>query len=520
MSKYLMAIDAGTGSVRAVIFDINGNQISVGQKEWTHLSDPRYPGSMNFDVEKNYDLFISCISTAIKKAGINGKDIAAVSSTSMREGIVLYDKNGNELWACANVDARAVEEASQLKEISHDLEKEIYEISGQTFALGALPRILWVKNNMPEVYEKVSAITMLNDWIIYRLTGVLSLEPSNGCTTGMFSLERRKWETTIAKKCGLKDDIYPVVNESGTVVGKVSKDVAFETGLSQECIVVSGGGDAQLGCVGVGVVKPGQTALFGGSFWQLEYNVDKPITDKEFRIRVNCHAVPGVWQYELLAFFPGLIMRWFRDAFCQLEKLVEAQTGIDAYYLMDKAASSVSPGSNGLMCTFSDVMNYISWKHAAPSFINFSTDADKFDKKVFYRAIMENAALVTLGHAKIVESVTGKYPEDIIFASGASKSDLWCSIVADVLGTQIRVPKIKEAAALGTAICAGVGAGIYQSVVETASKFCSIEKVYEPDLENHKIYSEVFDRWQEVYKTELENSDKGLTTHMWKAPGL
>jgi autoinducer 2 (AI-2) kinase len=475
---------------------------------------------MNFDIEKNFELLMLCISIAIKNAGIDGKDIAAISSASMREGIVLYDKDGKELWACANVDARAVEEVSQLKAISDDIEKEIYEVSGQTFALGALPRILWVKNNLPDVYEKVSDITMINDWIVYRLTGVLSLEPSNGCTTGMFSLKERKWQTSIAKKCGLKDNIYPEVNESGTAVARVKKDIADKTGLSQSCIVVSGGGDAQLGCIGVGAVKPGQAALFGGSFWQLEYNVDAPITDKEFRIRVNCHAVSDVWQYELLAFFPGLIMRWFRDSFCQLEKLIESQTGVDAYYLMDKAASHVPPGSNGLICTFSDVMNYISWKHAAPAFINFSIDSERFDKKVFYRAIMENAALVTLGHAKIIESITGKYPKDIIFASGASKSNLWCSIVSDVLGTVIRVPKIKEATALGTAICAGVGAGIYSSISEGAEKFCTIEKVYEPNAENNKIYKEIFDKWRQVYKTELENADKGLTNHMWKAPGI
>jgi autoinducer 2 (AI-2) kinase len=173
MNKYLIAIDAGTGSVRAVIFDIEGNQLSVEQKEWTHLCDPRYPGSMNFDVDYNYKLFTSCIASAIKKAGISGKDITAISSTSMREGIVLYDKNGNEVWACANVDARASEEVGQLKRISDKLEKDIYGVSGQTFALGALPRILWVKNNMPDVYEKVSAVTMLNDWILYRLTGIL-----------------------------------------------------------------------------------------------------------------------------------------------------------------------------------------------------------------------------------------------------------------------------------------------------------------------------------------------------------
>jgi autoinducer 2 (AI-2) kinase len=336
----------------------------------------------------------------------------------------------------------------------------------------------------------------------------------------MFSLKDRKWDLEIVKKCGLKEGIYPVVYESGTAIGKVRKNVADETGLSKECIVVSGGGDAQLGCVGIGVVKQEQAALFGGSFWQLEYNVDKPVVDREFRIRVNCHAVPGIWQYELLAFFPGLIMRWFRDSFCQLEKLVEAETGIDAYYLMDKAASKVPPGSNGLMCTFSDVMNYISWKHAAPSFINFAINVENFDRKVFYRAIMENAALVTLGHAKIIESVTGKYPKDIIFASGASKSSLWCSIVADVLNTQIRVPKVKEAAALGTAICAGVGAGIFGSIAETAGKFCVIEKTYEPNPENSKIYQEIYDKWREVYKTQMDIADKGLTNYMWKAPGI
>lgn len=520
MSKYLMAIDAGTGSIRAVIFDLNSNQVSVEQKEWTHLSDPKYPGSMNFDIKRNYNLVVSCISGAIKKAGINGKNITAISTTSMREGIVLYDKNGEEIWSCANVDARAIKEVGQLKAISSGLEEEIYAVSGQTFALSALPRLLWVKNNMPEVYDKVSAITMINDWIVYRLTGVLSMEPSNGCTTGMFSLKNRCWDTAIVKKCGLKDDIFPTVFKSGTPVGKVKKDVADTTGLSQDCIVVSGGGDAQLGCVGVGAVLPEQVVLFGGSFWQFEYNVDKPVTDKECRIRVNCHVVPGVWQYELIAFYPGLIMRWFRDAFCQLEKLVESQTSVDAYYLLDKEACNVPPGSNGLICIFSDVMNYISWKHAAPSFINFSIDAENFDKKVFYRSIMENAALVSLGHAKIVESITGEYPKDVIFASGASKSDLWCSIVADVLGAQVRVPKIKEATALGTAICAGVGAGIYDNIVETALKFCNFDKTYEPNIKNHEIYSELFERWQKLYKRELENSDKGLTDHMWKAPGL
>ncbi len=520
MHNYLLAIDAGTGSVRAVIFDLEGNQIAASQQEWTHLADPQVPGSMEFDVDSNFRHILNCTTQVIHAAGIQGNQIIALSTTSMREGIVLYDTEGKELWACANVDARAVQEVSQLKTMAPDLEKQIYGQSGQTFALGALPRILWVKNNLPECYEKAACVTMLNDWIVYRLCGELSVEPSNGCTTGMFSLKDRQWDPEIAVACGLKNDIFPVVHESGTVIGKVSAAIAAHTGLSEECLVVAGGGDAQLGCIGVGAVLPGQAALFGGSFWQLEYNVDHPTTDPACRVRVNCHAVPGLWQHELIAFFPGLVMRWFRDAFCQLEKYMEAQTGIDAYTLLEKEARDVPAGSNGMMCVFSDVMNYISWKHAAPAFINFSLDPDKFNKAVFYRAIMENAALVTLGHAKLIETLTGRYPQEIIFASGASKSELWCTIVADVLGVRINVPKVREATALGAAICAGVGAGIYEGIAETGARFAAIEKTYEPNPENHRLYAGLFEKWQQVYRTQLADSDAGLTEHMWKAPGL
>lgn len=520
MKKYLMAIDAGSGSIRAIIFDLDTNLIAFEQEEWTHLSNPKYPGSMDFDIKKNYGLTISCISGAVKKAGINGNDIIALSATSMRDGIVLYDKNGKELWACANVDARAFNEVKTLKNISPSFEKENYNISGQTFVLGSIPRLLWVKNNMPEVYDKVATITMINDWITYRLTGILSIEPSNGCSTGIFSLKNRTWESSIMVKCGLKEDIFPPILECGTVVGKVKKDVASQTGLSPDCQVVMGGGDTQLGCVGIGAVLPDQTALLGGSHWQLVSNTDNPIMDKDCRIRVNNHAIPGIWQYELIAFSPGLVLRWFRDVFCQLEKLIEERTGIDAYYLLDKEASSAPVGSNNLICIFSNIMNYMNWKHAAPSFINFSINNKKSDRKVFYRSILENAALISFGHAKIIESVTGKYPKEIVFTSGASNSKLWCSIVADVLGVPIKVPKIKEATALGAAIYAGVGSGIYNDVVETSTNLCNFEEIYEPNIKNHEIYADLFEKWQQVYKTELENSDKNLTTHMWKAQGL
>ena len=189
MSTYLMALDAGTGSVRAVLFDTSGNQIGVVQKEWTHREDPRWPGSMDFDWVTNWKLASACVREVLAKTGIAPTSVAAVSTTCMREGILLYDADGNELWACANVDARSNDEVDELIRMNPDLERELYRESGQTYALGALPRLLWVKNKMPEVYKKTATLGMFNDWLIYKLTGVLSVEPSNGSTTGIMDLQ-------------------------------------------------------------------------------------------------------------------------------------------------------------------------------------------------------------------------------------------------------------------------------------------------------------------------------------------
>lgn len=517
---YLMAVDAGTGSVRAVLFDLEGNQVGCVQQEWDHKEDPRYPGSMDFDWIHNWQLAAHCIRGVLEETGISATQIAAISTTCMREGIVLYDHAGKEIWACANVDARSEDEVVELIRRDPQLEKELYLKSGQTYALGALPRLMWLKNKMPHIYESAAAVGMFNDWLIYKLTGILAVEPSNGSTTGVFDLQKRIWDPSIAEKCGLRTDIFPATAECGTVAGSVSEDAAQQTGLTAGIPVVVGGGDAQLGCIGVGVVTPGQVAVFGGSFWQYEYNTANGRTDPDCRVRVNCHAIPGVWQYEALAFKPGLVMRWFRDGFCELEKLQGEQTGQDPYYLMDQKAKLVPAGCYGMMCTFSDVMNFIRWTHAAPTFTNFELNPEHFNRYTFYRSILENTAMVTKGHLDLVQEATQNMPKEIIFAGGASKSPLWCQILSDVLGLPVRVPVVKEATALGAAILAGVGVGIYSDAAEAAQKLVKWDKEYLPNTENHALYSQMYPKWREVYAAQLKLSDDKLTKPMWSAPGV
>ncbi|MDP8162028.1 autoinducer-2 kinase [Pasteurella skyensis] len=520
-STYLMALDAGTGSVRAVVFDTEGNQISVAQKEWTHLSDPNIPGSMEFDLEKNWQLTCDCIKQVLQEPQIKPEQIVAISTCSMREGIVLYDKHNKPIWACGCVDARATQEVVDLKKLcDSSFEEKMYSISGQTLALSAIPRLLWLSRHRDDIYQEISSMTMISDWLGFMLSGELAVEPSNAGTTGILDLQTRQWSTELLDLAGLNSNILPQVKETGEILGKVTSEIAEVTGLTQGTPVVVGGGDVQLGCVGLGIVEPSQAAVIGGTFWQQVVNLPNPVTDPQMNVRVNPHVISNLVQAESISFFTGLTMRWFRDAFCEEEKLLAQKLGTDAYSLLEKMAERVPVGANDVIPIFSDAMHFKSWYHAAPSFINLSIDPEKCNKQVLFRALEENAAIVSSCNLDQVEKFSGVKLTSIVFAGGGSKGQLWSQILADVTGLTVNIPVVKESTALGCAIAAGVGIGIYSSFAEAGRKLVKFERVHHPNPDNHKLYQSHKRKWIDVYHKQLQLVDDGLTTSLWKAPGV
>jgi autoinducer 2 (AI-2) kinase len=325
----------------------------------------------------------------------------------------------------------------------------------------------------------------------------------------------------MAEQIGLKDDIFPPGLETGTVLGNVTDKAVKETGLSTATKVVMGGGDVQLGSAGLGVVREGQAAILGGSFWQQVVNIKSDtLPPEDMGIRVNPHVIEGLSQAEGITFFSGLIMRWFRDAFCDLEKLQAQQSGRDAYEILEERAKEVPAGSYGIIPIFSDSMKYGKWYHAAPSFLNLSLDPNICNKASMFRSLEENACIVSAINLEKVKAFTGLTFDEIVFAGGASKGTLWCQILADVTGATVHVPKVTEATALGAAMAAGVGAGIYESIADAAEHLVKWETSYQPDEKNHLLYLEIAQQWQEVYAAQLDLVDRGLTTSMWKAPGV
>jgi autoinducer 2 (AI-2) kinase len=283
------------------------------------------PGSFSFDTQANWPLIVACVRGALAGADVGGYAVAAVSATSMREGMVLYDEAGRELWACPNVDGRGGAEAAEL--VASGAAAEIYRRGGDWVAITAPPRLLWLQRHEPELFSRVRGLGMFSDWIVHRLCGRQVTEPSAGSSTALFDLETRTWSAASLELCGLSPDVVPEVVESGTVVGAISPAAADGTGLRVGTPVVTGGADTQLALIGIGVTEPGSRTVVGGTFWQHTAVLDRPLVDPQRRLRTLCHAQPDRWMIEGIGFLCGLTMRWFRDAFCAAEATAAVAAG-------------------------------------------------------------------------------------------------------------------------------------------------------------------------------------------------
>jgi autoinducer 2 (AI-2) kinase len=242
--------------------------------------------------------------------------------------------------------------------------------------------------------------------------------------------------------------------------------------------------------------------------------------DPNARLRTLCHALPGQLMMEGIGFYCGLSMRWFRDAFCDLEKLEADRTGADAYTLMERAAMGVPPGSNDVIAILSNRMVASRWIHASPSFVQFNVgDSSNSGRKECIRAIEEAAAYVSYAHLQVIEETTGLSIDHAVFTGGASKGTLWPRVLADVLGIPVRVPRVKESTALGAAMFAGIGAGLYPAVAAAAREVVSFDATLEPDPEIHSKYGELYDNWNRVYAAQLGLVENGLLKPLWRAAG-
>lgn len=513
--QYIATIDCGSSNVRCIIFDMNtGDQISSASQDWYVPHNREIEGAYDFDDELNWKIVCGCIRKAA--AAVQAEEIKAVVAAGFRHGIFCLDKKTNKvLYGCFNMDSRMDTEYLREK----GLEKTVFDCAGDWPTLHGLPRLLWIKRNKPEDFERMGKFMLVSDWVVYKLCGEIAMEPGDGSSTLLLDYRTRQWSPELRDKCGLPEEIFPKVVDAGTVLGTIGKTAEESTGLKQGTKVICGVADTQAGLVGVGAVKPGMSAIVGGTYWLDCHITDRPVSDPEYRTRLSCHSERGQWMYEGVGFYIGLIVRWFRDVFGVTEKQIGKDTGLDPYYLLDRLTLDVPAGSYGMQVLFSDIANQQNWRMCAPTFMGWDIlDPEKSHKGVFFKAILENACYQALGEYENIGNILGKnhIPDEVIMSGGAAHSPVWCQILSDVLLKPVRVPAEREGTAIGAAIYAAVGTGMYSNTEEAVERLVHTKNIFEPDRKNHQVYMDEYARWKALYQNGLELLEQGLVKSMWQ----
>lgn len=457
---YLMALDAGTGSCRAVLFDLAGRQVALAQREWSHPAVDGIDGSQHFATARNWALICACIREILGSLA-DPRAVLAVGCTGMGGGLILYDRAGRELWACANGDARARREAQAM--LASGMADRLYRLGGGWISLSAPPRLAWVRHHRPALWESCARLSMIADWIVYRLSGTLVTESSAGSTSGMFDLAARAWSASITELCRLRPALLPEVVGAGTAVGAITPEASRQTGLATTTQVVVGGLDTAVAIAGSRLdphwPARGRLAITGGSFWKHTMVAAAAVTEPAGRLRTICHVLPGQWLVEGIGFYAGFALRWLRDTAVRQPLHGHAPDEPGGYAALERLASTVPPGSGGLLAEHVpvDAWTLARWR---PPFPQCPGPEAPARLGAHVRAIEEAAAYSARRSATLLTELLGTPPREVILTGGAARSTLWPQILADVLGLPIHVPGVSESAAAGAAALAGRAIGV------------------------------------------------------------
>ena len=454
-SGYLLGLDAGTGSCRAVLFDLAGREAAVAEREWSHPPVPGITGSQDFDWAGHWALICACIREVLGPVA-DPRAVLAVGCSGMGGGLVLYGPDGREIWACANGDARAREAAESL--LASGTAARLYQLGGGWIALAAPPRLDWVRQHQPGLWASATRLSMIADWMVYRLTGTLVTEASIGSTSGLFDLGRRTWSPELMDQCGLPPSLFPEVVTAGTVVGRVSPAAARLTGLATSTQVVAGGLDTALG-LAAAHRQPGQLTVTGGSFWKHTVLADRAAVEPGGRLRTICHVHPGQWLVEGIGWYAGFALRWLRDSAAAGWPAGRAPS----YPELERLASAVPPGSDGLVAGLAaaDAWTWVRWQPPfGPLPAGLAAQPGRVELATRARAIEEAAAYSARQSAELLAGLLGVRFGEAVLTGGAARSALWPQILAAVLGLPVRMPVGRESAAAGAAAIAGQAIGL------------------------------------------------------------
>ena len=505
MSRYVLGIDAGTESIRSGIYDETGRCISFGVGANRNIH--RHTGWGEQNIDEWDSAFISSIKDALAGADIDPSDIEGIGLDGTSCTVVSMDKDGKALRdAVMWMDIRAAAEAAEIAACGDPALKYVgfRNVSAEWFPCKAL----WLKRHERDIYDRTAVFFEQTDWMAWRLTGEYTLNINTVSIRWFYNNREGGFPESLYEKIGL-GDIFSKLPERvvriGEVIGGLSAEAAAETGLRAGIPVAGGGADAYIGVIGVNALSPGKMALITGSS-QLHIGM----TEKELHApgifgTFPDALVPGMEVVEAGQISTGSIIKWFTSNFINAEITDEAaKRNISIYDLLNEQAAKLPPGSEGLVVLEHWQGNRTPWVDAKSRGVIRGLTLKHGPAHIF-RAIMEG---VVYGTQIILQRMEegGVFIDDITVCGGATQSDLWMQILADVTGKTMNIPEEQQAVSLGSAIAGTVGVGIYPDLKTAADAMVRIERMITPVQSNTAAYSEYVRQYEATYNNLKDES--------------
>lgn len=492
---YLIGVDLGTSGTKTVLFAEDGTVAASCTIEY-----PLYQPQNGWAEQDPLDWWNAVCGTTkavIAKAGISASEIKGVGLSGQMHGLVMLDKSGNVLrksiiW-CDQRTAKECEEITQKVGAEN-----LIKITANPALTGfTASKIMWVKNNEPALYEKCAHILLPKDFIRYKLTGEFATEVSDASGMQLLDVPNRKWSDQVLDALEIDKSLLGKVYESPEVTGKVTKAASDLTGLAEGTAVVGGAGDNAAAAVGTGTVFDGKAFTTIGTSGVVFAHTSKLSIDPKGRVHTFCCAVPGAWHVMGVTQGAGLSLKWFRDNFCHEEMIAAAGMKKDPYFLMDKQAEQIPIGSDRLL-----YLPYLMGErtpHLDPNCrgVFFGLSA-MHTKQHLLRAVMEGVTFSQRDSVEVLREM-GVSIKEMLACGGGGSSALWRQMLADVYGCPVKTVVSKEGPALGVAILAGAGTGVYSSVQDGCEAVIKTNPPQNPISQNSEEYEKFYNIYRALY---------------------
>jgi xylulokinase len=493
--RYVIGADVGSQGLKTILLDEQGSVVADAYAAY----DPSYPAP-NWAEENPLDweqALATTVRQVMQQAAVPPSAVRALALGSQVDGLVCVGREGNVLHpAIIWLDRRATEQCDLLARVVDAT--TLFHMTGANLdSSHVAPKILWIRDNKPAVFEQSRYFLLPGSYMAYRLTGEAVVDYSNASSTLLFDVRQKSWSSSLLKALGLDEQSLGRVRGAISVIGPLTGLAAERLGLTTQTLVAVGSGDEHAACVGAGVTTGDIVCDINGTAEPVCAVAGAPVFDEGGLLETHGHADPAAWLIENPGFVSGGSYRWFLDTLAGHERQRAFQQGISPYDLLNFEAERTPAGADGLIFLpcMSGAMTPTWNADARGVFFGLSL---AHERGHMVRALLEGTAYGLKDNVDRMAAI-GLRPREIRAVSGGAKGRVWLQIKADVTGLPVSVPHELETTALGAAIIAGVSCGLFADIHSAVRACVDVATWVEPNRAHRQRYDDAYALYREVY---------------------